>query len=732
MTKKIVFTVLILLMITAAWFGYRHFQHNKQERNIVAVLPDDAIYILKTNELTAAWKEVSKTNIWQHFIRTKGFEYLQSVDTLLNKTLLNSKTTKYIFHNRPTLMAAYMTGKNSYDFIYVSDLKNTKYIKEILNRILSLGKKNRIKKLVYNKVPVYKVIDRKKPENTVYLFSLDNLLLASFSYSLVQKIIDEKDTEHWINRPDFITIKDKLDGGLVQFYFNYDQLPAYASIYFAEAENDLKALSQQLSLSGFDITQEDERIKMEGFTLTDSISSYMNAVLDIKPGKLKSHYIISSQAASVMSLGFKSFNLFYQSLLDTYAKQGKSKKDAYRNKLKKLESLLKIDLQKDLFDWIGQEVALVKLRSYNKQRPADIVMLIETSGVDDARKGLQHISAQIKKRSPFKFKSYTYKNFPVHYLHQKGFFKTVLGNLFKNIDKPYYTFIENYVVFSNSEKVLKQFIDDYITGKTLSHDADYMDFRDELNAKANLYLYVQMPKLYDILKQSLTVKGKVALDEKKDLLLSFSRIGLQLIAKDDGFQTLVMIDHDEKSLEKEKAEALERKIDKNIHTDFFEDLQFKISFSDSVQVADGMFREFYKDGKTLKTEGKIKDNLPEGVWRTYYASGNLQSVVYYKDGDVTGDLFYYFDKTPETKMVETRYDDDLLEGEYMEYWDNGAQKARLYYKNGKKHGEAFYYYPSGKIKIKGKYKNGKKKGKWIFYNEKGEISEKKRYSGLFF
>jgi len=304
--------------------------------------------------------------------------------------------------------------------------------------------------------------------------------------------------------------------------------------------------------------------------------------------------------------------------------------------------------------------------------------------------------------------------------------------LFKNIDKPYYTFIEDYVVFSNSENVLKSFIDDYITGKTLSHDEAYMDFRDEFYPKANMQIYVQMPKMFSVLEQSLTQAGKKALHEKKELLLSFSRLGWQMTAKDEMFKTTLIIDHDEKAIEKEKTEEKIRKIDASVHTGFFEDLQFKIAFPDTIQVADGAYVRYYADGKTPELEGKVKDNLPEGIWRTYYPSGNLQSVVNYHNGDVTGEMFYYFDKKPETLMVETVFDDDLITGKYLEYWENGAQKARLQYKDGKLHGEALYYYPSGKLRVKGKYKNGEKKGKWLFYNEKGEVIEKKRYSGFIF
>ncbi len=731
MKKKLVITGLILSVLAAGWFGYTHYKNNNTKRSLLSIVPNDAVYILKTNELTDAWEEVSKTNIWHHFIKTKGFEYMQDIDTLLNKTLLDNKATQYIFHNRPTLMSAHMIGNDDYDLLYVVDLQSAKYVKQLFDYLLKLNKSQNISTFSFQKTKIYK-LENKEQGGAFYIASIDNLLVSSFSFKLIKQVISEKDQTHWEKHPDFVRLNDKLQGELVQFYFNYKQLARYGGIYFRDASTDLQAIGKQLTLSAMDVSQDDERITMEGFTATDSLPSYMNALLDVKPGKIRAYNVISRQAALYTSLGFKNFNLFYQSLLDQYGNGDKSKKDAYRKQLKKLESFLKIDLQKDLFDWIGQEVAIVKMRSDNKQNPADVVMLIEAQDADDAQKGLMHIVNQIRKRSPFKFKAYKYKNFDINYLHQKRFFKAILGNLFAKIDKPYYTFIENYVVFSNSEKVLKSFIDDYITGKTLSHDKDFMDFKDDLNGKANFQVYIQMPKLYDILQKSLTAKGRKALDEKKDLMLSFSRIGFQMASKGELFETKIVMDHDEKALEQEKAEQIARKIDKSIHNNFFEDLQFKISFPDSLQVADGKYVKYHSDGKTIKVEGKVQDNLPEGIWRTYYASGRLQSVANYDDGEVDGDMYYYFDQSPETKMVEMHYDHDIPDGAYMEYWKNGAQKAKLHYKNGKLHGEAYYYFRSGKIKVKGHYRKGEKKGKWLYYNKKGDVINKKRYSILIF
>ncbi len=730
MKKKVSIVIIVIVLAVVARFIYHSMTQSRAMRSIISVLPEDAVYILKTGKLTDTWQEVSSTNIWQHFIKTNGFEYLQSVDTLLDKTLLQSKTSKYIFDNRPTAMAAYVTSSTDYDFIYTVDLQKTAYIKQFLDRLLKLGGRYKVLKLTYNQTPLYKLIDKKDPDNILFITALDNVLIASFSYKLIKKTLKEKDRIHWLMQPAFKEISSSLNHGLMQWYFNYKQLPAFVNIYFKDS--GVENISKQLVLSGFDIEHDAERILMNGMTITDSIPSYMNALLDIKPGKLTSYQIVSSQTAMLTSIGFKDFDLFYQSLLNSYAANDKSQKTAYRQALKKMEKYFKIDLQTDLFDWIGQEIALVKIRSDKLQRPADILMIIQSKDIGDARKGLHHISEQIRKRSPFKFKERNYKNFKIHYLHQKGFFKTVLGDLVKKIDKPYYTFIENFVVFSNSEKVLKHFIDDYITGNTLSHDKVFMDFRDEFQNKSNWFTYIQMPKLYDIIKQSLTPEGRKSLNEKQDLILSFSRIGLQMTAKDDHFNTILVIDHDEEALKKEQAEQKARQIDRSVHNVFFEDLQFKTTLSDSLQVADGPYKIYYPDGQSVKAEGIVKNSLPQGIWRSYYKSGYLQSVVNYDEGEVTGDLFYYFDKAGKKLMVETHYDHDMLEGDYLEYWPNGAIKAKLHYKNGKLHGEAIYYYPTGQVKTKGKYRKGKRKGKWRFFDTKGNVTHTKRYSGFLF
>ena len=47
-------------------------------------------------------------------------------------------------------------------------------------------------------------------------------------------------------------------------------------------------------------------------------------------------------------------------------------------------------------------------------------------------------------------------------------------------EKPYFTYIEDFVVFSNSLETLKSIIDDYVRGSTLDKKADFVDFKDDV------------------------------------------------------------------------------------------------------------------------------------------------------------------------------------------------------------------------------------------------------------
>jgi len=398
----------------------------------------------------------------------------------------------------------------------------------------------------------------------------------------------------------------------------------------------------------------------------------------------------------------------------------------YEKNVARLEKYLGINLKEDFYSWIGEEITFIKLRPQKNTRVEDVVVTIHANDIEKAKAGFDKIAERIKKRSPAKFKSIEYRNFEIKYLEIKGFFKLFLGKLFKDLEKPYITYIENFMVISNSETTLKQVIDDYIIGHTLSHDEKFIDFKDNFEAKSNVSVFLQMPKIYTNLYNFSNQDTKKSVKENKDLILSFNQIGIQLVSEGDLFKTLIIATHDPDAALNDELEKLEQKTSAALSLEYFDSLRFKISIPDSVLSVNGAFKELYPETEITRFEGNISNHQLNGIWRTYYPSGNLQSTVNYNEGLVDGDAYFYYDNDKNTKMAEVQYSDDLIDGVYMEYYENGAQKALLHYEEGILNGEAEYYYRTGRTKIKGKYKNGRKKGKWYFYDEKGNLINKVR------
>ncbi|RLD69756.1 MAG: hypothetical protein DRJ10_21140 [Bacteroidetes bacterium] len=491
-------------------------------------------------------------------------------------------------------------------------------------------------------------------------------------------------------------------------------------------EESAKGIADALSFSIFHANLEEDRLSFDGYTVLDSTASYFSALTDVKPGKMSAYEIISDQAALYLSIGFKSYNMFYLSLMDQYAKDNATDMEDYEKNVKRLEKYLGISVEKDFFDWIGEEIAFVKLRPQGNNRAEDVVVAIHANDINDAKEGFGKIMAQVKKRSPAKFRSIEYKNFEINYLEIKGFFKLFLGKLFKNLEKPYITYIEDFMVMSNSEETLKEIIDEYIKGHTLSHNEKFMDFKDEFDVKSNMSIFLQMPKMYTNIYQFSNNDTKKSVKENKDLILSFNQIGFQLVAEGDLFKTLLIAGHDPNAALSDELEKFEKQTSDALKLEYFDSLRFKIILPDSVLVNDGAFKEEHPNTQSVKFEGNMIDNQVNGVWRTYYQSGNLESTVNYEDGKVNGEAFFFYDDVKETKMVELTYEDDVINGVYLEFYENGAQKATLHYEDGVLNGEAEFYYKTGRTKIEGKYKKGRKKGKWYFYDAKGSLINKER------
>ncbi|MFH2142756.1 MAG: DUF3352 domain-containing protein [Bacteroidota bacterium] len=729
--KILLYLILIVIVGVLGFFGYIYFSES-ENRDPFSIIPDDAVYIIETDNLDKGWNELSNSKIWSHLMGNEYFSDINEDAEYFSSLIKNNRAVEMLLKNRKLLISIHMISGVDYDFIFVADVEKASKV-SFLSDALNLMNYT-VKKRDYKGVEIIELTDNES-NDVLYLSIIDNLLAGSYTGSLIEKVIDQKENVGWKDDEKFLVASSEIKSKyLFKFYLNYKMLPKYLKCYLSEESENIKDISSILAYSVFNVDFQNEMLSFTGFTnFNDSLPSYINALAQVDPGSISAFRIMPNKMALYLSLCFKDFNSFYNRLSEQFANEDSTEYENINKNIERVEKFLKVDLNEVFFSWIGEEIAFIKMQPETNAREEDVVIIFHTKDIEQAKEGMDKLLKQVKKRSPVKFEMIDYKGFEINFLNIKGFFKLFLGKMFGKLEKPYFTYIEDFVVFSNSPSSLMDFIDEYSTENTLSHNEEFMSFKNELSNKANVTIFVQMPRIYQHLLFYGDKDTRESIKGNREIVLSFARVGFQLISEKKLFKTKIIAFHDPNALMYEELEKMENSADQ-LFLEEFDSLRYKPQLPDSFPITDGLVQYYFKDSlkkdSVLLYEGMLVKGKTDGLWRTFYKSGNIYSAIVYKDGAADGSAMFYYDNKESINRVEISFEEDVIDGIYKEFYENGSVKVNIEFRDGKMHGDAEYYYDSDMIKIIGEYRDGIKKGKWKYYTETGELIDKENWRKL--
>jgi antitoxin component YwqK of YwqJK toxin-antitoxin module len=720
------FIILLFAFAVVVYAIYLKFYANKGNTDAFNTVPKESVFIIETTNLSQAWTSIEKSDFWKHLSNTNYFgnidNTIKSINLFLDSNTIASKLVK----NRKLIVSAVMYTPKQWGLLFSIDLGKGKSTIQALDKIIDFidGYKVKRSKITVRqkKYDFIEMQDKKNPKDKIFIAYANNILLVSFDGNIIEKSLEELDDKHWNKDKYFTEIMQKIPNRkLFKIYVNYKELDNFVAGFVTQKDPTVQMLSQSLAYSVLNLDLSGDMLNLDGYANLDSIGgSYIQTLAKLKPGRMTAYKIMTNQTAAYVSISFDNYTNFYNKLLSEYRKNSPKEAQDIDRYMNLLKNIIKIDVQKDLFSWIGNEIALFKIRPItNNSKAQDVVITINANNISDARNGMQKITNQIRKWSPFKFKAYDYKNFQINYLKEKNFFKPFFGKMLTNMQDAYFTYIQNFVVFSNSESILKQIIDDYISGQTLNNDTKFKNFINKFENKNTFGIFINMPKMYQTLYFYTPVNQRNQLKDNEILIKSFARIGFQLVSKNDMFRTCLKAQYDSTAYYEDLTQIMSLKTQQQSFNAYIDSMNFIIHLPDTV--ADGDYVEYFDTAKTkIKIEGKVLNGLPDGLWRSYYPSGNIKSAVTYKDGQPEGIAYFYYDDVSNTLQAQMTFVQGKIDGLYKEYYNTGAKKAYILYIDGEKEGKAEFYYKSGDIKIRGKFKNGKRNGKWIYFDENGK------------
>ncbi|MBI9060649.1 MAG: DUF3352 domain-containing protein [Marinilabiliaceae bacterium] len=723
----LIFIALIVVGFITFWV-YLFFVKVDRIQPLQAV-SQDAVMVIETENLTKGWREVKESALWDRMLEGNYLEEYEADMMNFDSLMAENPLVRQVFQNRPLAVSFQMTSESNYEILFAVDIG--KYGKlAVLPKLAGMFNFDLTTRQV-DSVDVH-ALTYGKPNEVIHLAIKENLLVGSLAPKLVDQCIETLKSGESFSVDKFTEVQQHNGDGMVKFYLNFNLLDNFAGAFSPELKESLKSVSEVMAYSALVANLEDKNIELVGYSNHhDSVPSLVDALVKADPGEMEAHHILPSKTAVLMDINIDDFDRFYNDFMQQYKTVDPHAFEEYHKGLRMSEKWLGVNFDSLLFSWLEGEFAMAKLRPESNARELDVLFAIKANDIDLARDNMSVLLKHIKKRTPVKFDQIDYRNHQIYLLNMKGFFKLFVGQLMNGMEKPYFTFLDDYIVFSNSVNSLMGMVDDYLVGNTLARNPGFSDFMKQFGNEGNLSVFVQMPKVYQHLYYYSDRETRKDLKRNRDLLVNFSNIGWQLKATGDLFETVLLAHHDENTLLYEELEEMQKSAEE-LYVEEFRELKFKIDTGEYFPYGEGHIDYWASHPERVQDsiiihEGEMRDSLVQDLWRSYYPSGNIKSAVTYDDGLVDGTAIFYYDDKPHTVRAEVVFDDDVLDGDYKEFYSNSRLKAQLTTDGGLFDGDATYYYRNGQVKIEGRYKNGLRHGKWKHFTKAGELLNKESW-----
>lgn len=629
------------------------------DRNVqqIYLVPEDAAFIIQSSAPVDDWEKFSGSSTWQCMKQAKAFrDVTRNVETL-DSIVKSNKMLLSLIGKRDMLISVHKTRPADWDFLIILDMQKASKMDMLKNQIVTLLTMagNSVTNRMHNGI---NILEMRNPDTRDIFYGafVDNHFVASYTSRLVESAIDSRNKPKIGLDQSFITAEKLVSGkGLVRLFINYARLPQFLTIYLGARNEYVDMFSSSMDFAGLFFNSDDYRMEVKGYTLRkDTADPYVTALLNSGKHRMKAHEIMSGRTALYTNIGVSNPMTFAKELESALAVHDTVMCEAYRSSRKKIESLFGISLEENFLSWMSGEFALAQSEPGLLGHEPELILAIGAKSIDDARTNMEFIEKRIKRRTPVKIKTANYKDFEINYVEMKGFFRLFFGGLFDKFEKPYYTYVDDYVVFSNKASSLLSFVEDYEQKNLLKDNPGFKNAYTYLNASSTVFLYTDVHKFYTQLKPMMNAATWRDIQADKNILFSFPHWTMQITgdgqsatmqyvmdyspyspeevsdveedAEDDADEGDVEVEEDAEA-ETELMGELQRfyveKFQGNILREFYPEGALKSEAEVKEGKRHGRYREYYENGK-LKLRGKYSKNVPKGTWRYYTEEGELE------------------------------------------------------------------------------------------------------------
>ncbi|MBL7857158.1 MAG: hypothetical protein JNM57_05675 [Cyclobacteriaceae bacterium] len=517
--------------------------------------------------------------------------------------------------NIGSLISLHGTKKDEFDFVFYRPL--TGDILSNLKIIIQKGKSGRAlnySEREFNSIKIQEIASG----NTIFSWVIiENVWVGSFTPFLIEDVIRTHESHGERSFKSNIAEvyqlpKMKNDAG--NLYLHLPHFSKWVSLFSVIPPSEMfNKLGQSAVL---DLKIEENSFVLNGFTSDSIHQSNQTLALFSKqnPEPFNLKQMISNRAAIFVSYGVSDGARLGESI----TRYSKNQKPLHQDSLAKYASGNSIDISK-LYGTIKGEVGV----SYQESKGQTLskIMLIQTTDHEVWLKSLNTLSLKFSIDTIFfeKFSEYEIRELPLYQFPEKLFWPLVSG-----FNTTYYTTVGETVLMAEDLEELKHFLEDFDKEDTWGKSVNQNHFLESTLLEANISVYMNTPKLWNIVSESVHPRWKKFIEENQTLLRSLQMGAIQFSHLNESFYTNIYWSNGIYTERKKNKTSQEK-----IATNFSEAIRkavvvrSHVSKSEEILVQDSAYNV-----SLVSADGKVLWKMPLGQ----PIVGEVHQVDFFKNG----------------------------------------------------------------------------------------------------
>ncbi len=509
-----------MALCVGLWLFLR--KSNEVSKHCIAAVSQRSSLILEVHQPQVSWSRLTKdTKYFASFSGIESFNTVLGFCRSADSVMKANHQFAAAFNNSPLILSITGSGSTDTEMLLTANFSDPSLSGEMsafLNG--TFPKSGQVKEIAFQEKMIYEVAVSIiiKPW---YCSSSDGIFVLSTSLKAVQDaLLQINSNKSILDDPSFAkaykVAGKKTDANL---FINYKSATQWAGKSLTDDSKEaFMGMSDFASWTGIDINLKPESISLSGFTWLENPEQYINNF----KGKPIENALISKLPQNVS--GFFYFGT--ESLKE-------SGKGIYKTIHK---SPAPDSLSQKFLGWMGKEMVLGIVDNHDTLVKENSLLLVSTLDSASSSEGLSKLFATAPP-SGMKELNETYNGIPLRSMNNQGLFRKFFGSTIGLIENNYYAHFGSFVVFANNSLTLKNYINYYLSEKTLLNDGAFVKFSENLAAGSNMYVFSRPTPIGRKIRQYILPPYLSIISPYIDALKSFDGMALQFSSQTDGFYT---------------------------------------------------------------------------------------------------------------------------------------------------------------------------------------------------